>query len=69
MAAIEQRRRCFAVPRRSASRRLSACTRDALGRIASQTETLNGATIEKAYAYDLRGSHAEKARSPNTSEL
>jgi RHS repeat-associated protein len=33
---------------------LSACTRDALGRIASQTETLDGASVEKAYAYDLR---------------
>jgi RHS repeat-associated protein len=34
---------------------LSACARDALGRIATQTETLGGATVEKAYAYDLRG--------------
>jgi len=55
MAAIEQRRRCFAMPRRNALRHLSVCTRDALGRIASQTETLGGAAVEKAYAYDLRG--------------
>jgi len=33
----------------------ASCTRDALGRIASQTETLGGVSVEKAYAYDLRG--------------
>ncbi len=55
MAAIEQRRRCFAMPRRNASRHLSACTRDSLGRIASLTETVGGASVETAYAYDLRG--------------
>jgi choice-of-anchor A domain-containing protein/RHS repeat-associated protein len=33
----------------------ASCTRDALGRIASQTETFGGASVEKAYAYDLRG--------------
>ena len=45
------------MPWRSGSLRrlVSSCTRDALGRIASQTETLGGAAVEKAYAYDLRG--------------
>jgi len=32
-----------------------ATPRDALGRLATQTETIGGATVEKAYAYDTRG--------------
>ena len=64
MAAIEQRRRCFAVPRRNASRRLSDCTRAALGRFASQTETTNGFPAE-SYAYDLKGN--KRALSPRRS--
>jgi len=67
MAAIKQRRRYFAVPRRIASRRLPArATPSAASR---PRETLNGTTVEKVYAYDLRGRFAEKARFPNTSEL
>jgi YD repeat-containing protein len=33
----------------------AAYTRDALGRLATQTETIGGAITEKAYTYDLRG--------------
>ncbi|NLG01805.1 MAG: choice-of-anchor A family protein, partial [Lentisphaerae bacterium] len=33
----------------------AAYNRDALGRLATQTETIGGATVEKAYAYDTRG--------------
>jgi RHS repeat-associated protein len=33
----------------------AAYTRDALGRLATQTETIGGVVIEKAYTYDLRG--------------
>jgi RHS repeat-associated protein len=44
MAAIKQRRRYFAVPRRSASRRLSACARDALHRVTAKR--VNGAVTQ-----------------------
>ena len=62
MAAIEQRWRCFAGPRRSTSWSLSAYAYGTRGRLVSVT---TDGSVTESYAYDLNGS--KRAPSPRRS--